>query len=111
MADFWYLSRRFELDKKFGKAIGLLGDFVKDFPLNDPTSDPNIGGTVTSTVTGDVKMGDKSKSATTILQALKNDIHSNVKFPSVFLSLNANRILANGPCDVRTLEETRVSYP
>jgi hypothetical protein len=74
------------VDKRFEKAIDLLSDFAKDFPLKDPTSDPNIGGTVT----GEVKMNDKSKSPSTILQALKNDLHSNVKFPSVSVSLNAD---------------------
>ena len=74
------------MDKKVGKAIDILSDFAKDFLLEDPTSDLNISGT----------MSDKSKSATIILQALKNDLHSIVKFLSVSLSLNADRILANG---------------
>ena len=87
-ADSGPLSRRSEVDKKVGKAIDLLCDFVKD-----PTSDPNIGGTVT----GEMKMSDKSKFATTILHALKNDLHSNVKFPSVSLPLNADGpFLADG---------------
>ena len=68
-----------EVGNKFRKAIDLLSDFANDFPLKDPTSDPNIGGTVI----GKVMMGDKSKSATIILQALRNDLHSKVKFPSV----------------------------
>ena len=88
-----YLSQRSQVDKKVGKAVDLLSDFAKDFPLKDPTSDPNIGGTFT----GEVTMSDKSKSATTVLQALKNDLYSNVKFPSASLSLNSDdRILANG---------------
>ena len=75
-----------ELDNKFKNAIDLLSDFAKDFPLKDPTSDLNIG----RTATGKVEMSDKSKSPTTILQALKNDLHSKVKSPSVSLSLNAD---------------------
>ena len=73
-----------DIDNKFRRAIDLLGDFTKDFP---PTSDPNIGGTATGT--GEVKMSDKSKypSAILRLQALKNDVHSNVIFLSVSLSL------------------------
>lgn len=69
-----------EVDNKFRKALDLLSDFVKEFPLKDSTSDdldPNISGTVT----GEVKTGNNSKSATIILQALKTDLHSNVKFP------------------------------
>ena len=85
-------SRKYEIDQKFGKAIDLLSDFAKDFALENLMSDLNIGGNDT----GEVKMGDKSKSATIILQALKNDLHSIVKFLSVSLSLNADRILANG---------------
>ena len=80
------------MDIKFGHAIDLLSDFAKNFPLKDSTSNPNIGGTAT----GEVKMSDKSKSATTVLQALKNYLYSNVNFPSASLSLNSDRILANG---------------
>ena len=80
------------MDEKVGKAIDLLSDFSKDFPLKDPTSDLNISGTVT----GAMKMSDKSKSARTILQALKNDSHSNVKFPSASSPFNADGTLANG---------------
>ena len=86
------------MERKLVNAVDLLSDFAKDFPLMDSTSDPNIGGTIT----GEVKISDKLKSAMTILQALKNDLHSSdstvkdVKFPSVSLSRNADRILANG---------------
>ena len=75
------------VDEKFKMAIDLLDDFAKDFPLKDSTSDPNISGTVT----GEVKMGVESKSPLMILHALKNNLHSYVKFPSVSLSLNADR--------------------
>ena len=75
-SEYW----RSELDNKFGKAIELLSDFARDFPVKDPTLDPNIGGTVTE----EVKMSDKSKSPMTILQALKNDLHSKVKFHLYF---------------------------
>ena len=81
-----------EVDKKFRKAIDLLCDFAEDFPLKDSTSGPNTGWTVT----GGVTMSDKSKSATTILQALRNDLRSNVEFSFSSLSLNADGILANG---------------
>ena len=74
------------MDNKFRNAIDLLSDFANGFPLKDPTSDPNIG----RTVTGKVEMSYRFKSAMAILQALKNDLHSNVKFPSVSLSLNAD---------------------
>ena len=113
---YWSRARAIEMteldsDKKARKAIDLLSDFAKDFPLKDPTSDSNIGGTIT----GEVKKSDKSKSATTILQALKNDLHSNVKFPSVYLSLNADRILANDISyyvgEQTILEKSQVSYP
>ena len=82
------------VDNKFRMAIDLLGDFAKDFPLKDSTSDPNISGTVT----GEVKMNVESKSPLMILHALKTNLHSNVKFSSVSLSLNADRrrIPANG---------------
>ena len=75
------------VDKKFRMAIDLLGDFAKDFSLKDSTSDPNISGTVT----GEVKMSFDSKYPLMILHALKNNLHSNVKFPSVSLFLNADR--------------------
>ena len=86
-------SRKYEIDQKFGKAINLLSDFAKDFALENLMSDLNIGGNDT----GEVKMGDKSKSATTILRALKDNLYSNVKFPPVSITLNANGTLANGP--------------
>jgi hypothetical protein len=63
-------------ERKFRMAIDLLSDFAKDFPPKDSTSDPNIGGTVT----GEVKMSVKVESPLMILQALKNDLHSNVNF-------------------------------
>lgn len=74
------------VEDKFREAVDILSIFVKDFPLKDSMSDPNIGGTVT----GKVKMSDKSKSPTTILQALKNSLNSRVKFLSVSLSFNAD---------------------
>ena len=80
------MNRRRDLDDKFGKAIDRLSDFAKDFPLKDPMTEPNIGGTAA----GDVNISDKSKSPTAILQALKNNLFSNVKFPFVYLSLNSD---------------------
>ena len=75
-----------QADGIFKNALRLLSNFAKQFPLKDLTSDPNIGGTAT----GEVKNGNNSDSPTTILQALENDLHSNVMFPSVSLSLNAD---------------------
>ena len=75
----WVMDRS-EVDKvdnKFRKALDLLSDFAEEFPLKDPTSDP--------------KIGNNSKSPTTILQLLKNNLLSNVKFSSVSLSLNTDR--------------------
>ena len=86
------LYKKSEVENKFKNAIDILSDFAKDFPLKYLTSHPNIGGTVT----GEVKMSDKFKSATTTLQALKNDLHSNVKFLSVLSLLNADGTLADG---------------
>ena len=73
-----------EVDKKFRNAIDLLSDLAKGFPLNDPLLNPNIGGDVT------MKINAKSNSPLTILHALKNNLDSNVTFPSVSLSLNAD---------------------
>ena len=88
-----------KVDDKFRKVLNLLSDFAKAFPLKDPILYPNIGRTVRS-VTGEVKIGNSSKfpTVTTILQALKKDLLSNVKFPSISLFLNADGywILANG---------------
>ena len=81
-ADSEALSWKPEVDSKFEKAIDILRDFAKDFPLKDSMSDLNIDGTVT----GEVNMNEKFMFATTILQALKDDLHSNVKFPSVSTS-------------------------
>ena len=86
------LSWRSTVDKKFRDVIDLLSDFAKDFALKDLTSDPNIG----ETVTGEVRMSDKSRSAMTILQALKNNLHSNVKFPYLSSFPNVDEIPANG---------------
>ena len=72
------------VDKKFRNAIDLLSDFAKDFPPKDPTLNPNIGGDIA------MKINVKSNSPLTILQALKNNLDSNVTFPSVSLSLNAD---------------------
>jgi hypothetical protein len=74
-----------EIDKKFGDAIDLLSAFEEDFPSKDPTPDdpdPNTGGTAT-----EAKM---SKSPSTILHALKENLHSKVKLPSIYLPLHAD---------------------
>lgn len=57
-----------EVDKKFKKAIDLLSTFEleKDLSFKDPTSDPDIGGAVT-------------RFASTILSALKKNLHAKVK--------------------------------
>lgn len=70
-----------EVDKKFEDAIRLLGDFEKDFfiPSGDPTSDPKIGGTVAS----EAEMSDKFESPSTILYALKKNLHAKVKSPYI----------------------------
>jgi hypothetical protein len=75
------------IDKKFGDAIDLLSAFdsEEDFPSKDPTPDdpdPNTGGTAT-----EAKM---SKSPSTILHALKENLHSKVKLPSIYLLLHAD---------------------
>ena len=70
-----------EVDKKFGEAIDLLSCFEKDFPSKDPTSNSKVGGMVTR----DAKMSDESESPLTILYALKENLHSKVKLPSVSL--------------------------
>ena len=69
-----------EVDKKFGEAIHLLSSFEKDFPSKDPTSNSKVGGMVTR----DAKMSG-SESPLTILYALKENLHSKVKLPSVSL--------------------------
>jgi hypothetical protein len=72
-----------EVDKKFEDAIRLLGDFKfeKDFsvPSGDPTSDPKIGGTVTI----EAEISDKFESPSTILYALKKNLHAKVKSPYI----------------------------
>ena len=75
-----------EVDKKFREAIDLLCAFEKDFPSNDSTSDPDIG----ATVTREVKMSDSFGSPLTVLDALKENIHAKVKFPSVSRLLNSD---------------------
>jgi hypothetical protein len=71
-------NRTSEVDKKFRRAIDLLGGF-EDFLSEHPTSGPNIAGMVTR----ETNMGDKPKSPLTILFALKKNLHANVRFPSV----------------------------
>jgi hypothetical protein len=68
-----------EVDKKFTKAIHLLGRFKKDLPFRDPTSDPNINGTVT-------RVCDKSQSPLKILRALEKNLHSKVKIFICFIT-------------------------
>jgi hypothetical protein len=74
---------RSDVKKKIRKTLNLLSDFAKKFPLKDP-------GTVTGKVTNGINSNKNSKSPTTILQALKDDLYSNVKSPSVSLSLNTD---------------------
>ena len=77
-----------EVDKKFGDAIKLLGDFEKEFsvPSGDPTSDPKIGGTVTRKA----EMGDKFESPATTLYALKKNLLSKVTSLIYYLPLNTD---------------------
>ena len=77
-------ERSEKLDGKFATAINLLVSFEKDF-LSE-MSDPNISGIVTRKA----NMSDTSKSLSTILHALKQDLHSKVKLPSVSLFLEAD---------------------
>ena len=72
------------VNKKFSKVNNLLRGFEKDFPLKDSTSNPNIVGTVTR----EAKMND-SEYAPMILHALKGNLHTEVRFLSVSLPLNA----------------------
>ena len=77
------------VDKKFGEVIHLLSSFEKDFPSKDPASDPKIGGTMPR----EARLNDKfdmSKYASTILYALKQNLHAKVKFLSVPLPFNLN---------------------
>ena len=77
-------GRTSEVDKKFEQAIDMLSSFEKGFPPKNPTSGPNIGGIVTR----EAKMSDKSMSPSTILYALKDNLHANVMFLSMSLLLN-----------------------
>ena len=69
------------VDNKFKRAIRLLSDFEKDFPFKN----------CNRTTTGEVKMGNKSKSPSKILRALKTKLHAKVKFPSVSLPLDTDK--------------------
>lgn len=77
------LSRK--VDKKFSKAIDLLSSFEKDFS-QDPPSDPNID----ETDVRKVEIGDESRCPLTILYALKKNLHSKVKPPSVSFPFNTD---------------------
>jgi hypothetical protein len=79
------VDRTSKVDKKFKNAIHLLSEFEMDFLSGDPMSDPNIGRTETRKA-----KSYKSKSPSTILHALKSNLHAKVKFPSVSLPLNAD---------------------
>jgi hypothetical protein len=79
-------DRTSEVDKKFREAIHILGDFEKGFPYEEPISYPNIGGTFIR----EEKINDGSKSPSTILYSLKQNLHSKVNFLSVSLPLNAD---------------------
>jgi hypothetical protein len=70
-----------KVDKKFRKAIDMLGCFEKDFPVKGP-SDPNI----VEMDTRKAKISDESRCPSTILYALKDNLHSKVKFPLVFFT-------------------------
>lgn len=76
-------DRTSEVDNKFKEAIHLLCEFEKAFRFEDPMSYPNIGETAT-------KINDWSKSPSTILYSLKQNLHAKVKLPSVYLPLSAD---------------------
>ena len=75
-----------EVDKKFGDVIDLLSAFEKDFPSKDLIADPNIG----EMITREAEMRE-SRSPSTFLHALKENLHTKVKFPSIFLPLHADK--------------------
>ena len=74
-----------EVDSKFREVIDLLSCFEKDFPSTDPVSDPNIQANIGG-VTMEVNISNHSESPLMILSALKKNLHSKVKFPSVFFT-------------------------
>ena len=94
-------KRSEKLDEKFATVINLLVSFERD--LLPETSDPNIGGMVTRF---QANMSDTSKSPSMILHALKRDLHSKVKFPSVSLLLEADESQPMG--NSRLLKSNRV---
>lgn len=67
------------VDKKFRKAVQLLGDFETGFLSKHPTSDQNVGVTVSN------MSHDEFKFALWIVYVLKKNLHAKVKFPSVSL--------------------------
>ena len=73
------------VDKKFEEAIDLLTRFEKDFRSKDQISDPSVGGMTT----GETNMtrSDTSKFPSTILHALKMNLHAKVKFSFASLPL------------------------
>ena len=71
-----------KVDKKFRKAIDMLGCFEKDFPFKGP-SDPNI----VEMDTRKAKISDESRYPSSILYALKDNLHSKVEFPHVFFTV------------------------
>ena len=75
-----------KVDKKFRKAIDMLGCFEKDFPLKG-LSDPNI----VETDTRKVKISDESQCPSTILHGLKDNLHSKVISTCFFLPFNADK--------------------
>ena len=74
-----------EVDKKFREVVDLLSRFEKDFPSRDPVSDPNMQANIGGTVTTEANINNNSESPSMILSALKKNLHSKVKFPSVSL--------------------------
>jgi hypothetical protein len=76
-----------EVDEKFREAINLLSGFEKDF-LSQLTSDPKIGGKLV----WQAKTSDESETPLTILNALKENLHAKVSFPSISLPLNADNL-------------------
>ena len=76
-------ARYLKVDKQLGEKIDLLSSFETDF--KDSISGQNIGGEA------------KSKFPSMVLHALRNNLHSKVKCPSVSSSLSnfLNTTLAN----------------
>jgi hypothetical protein len=87
------VDRTSVVDKKFKEVIHALSGFEMDSLSEDPMSDPNIGGMDTRKAKSDKSESPPDlppESPSTILHALKENLHAKVKFPSVSLSLDVD---------------------